>query len=57
METQTLFSAKSLSKRWDISRTTIWRRVREGKLNPPKQYGQLRRWTLEDVNAFEAGRI
>lgn len=56
MEVKTLFSAKTLSKRWDMSRTTIWRRVREGKLNQPKEFGNLRRWTLEDVKAFEHGQ-
>lgn len=40
----------------DVSRTTIWRWVRDGKFpEPAVNIGNVVRWRIEDIDAFIAG--
>lgn len=49
------FSDKHLSERYDVSRATIWRWVREGKFPSPVRITKgCTRWKLSDVEAWEA---
>lgn len=48
------FSDKSVAKRYDIAKSTVWLRVRQGKLPEPiKIHGNSTRWTLESLIEFE----
>lgn len=51
---QTYLSVKSVSHRYDIGVSTVWLRVKQGKLPQPiKLHGTSTRWKLEDLEKFE----
>ena len=55
--TETLFSYDALVKRWGMSKSWIYARVREGKLRPwAESTYRMTRFTLEEVRHFEVGR-
>ncbi len=44
--------------RYDLSRTTLWRRVKDGKFPKPVYLpGGQRRWRLADLLAWEAKHL
>lgn len=44
--------------RYDLSRTTLWRRIKDGKFPPPRYLpGGQRRWLLADLLAWEAATL
>ena len=47
-----LMSAKDICAYASVSRTTLWRWVRDGKMTPPQKLGSSRfvRWKKEDVD-------
>jgi predicted DNA-binding transcriptional regulator AlpA len=48
------FSVKSLAHRYDIAVSTVWLRVKQGKLPKPiKLHGTSTRWKLEDLESYE----
>lgn len=48
-------SDKYLAERYDTSRATIWRWVREGKFPAPVKIGpNCTRWKLADIEKWEA---
>lgn len=48
-------SDKTLAERYDTSRQTVWRWVREGKLPKPiKLSTGTTRWSLSDLSAWES---
>jgi predicted DNA-binding transcriptional regulator AlpA len=48
------FSLKDVCERYRISRTTVWRWVRGGRLPEPMAMSlQTRRWRLSDLHEFE----
>lgn len=54
MEQQYL-SANSVATRYDIAVSTVWLRLKQGKLpQPVKVHGNSTRWKLEDLLANEA---
>ena len=54
-------SADSVARRYDASKSSVWRWIKEGKLpKPVKILTGLTRWKLADLEAWEAeqgGRI
>ena len=52
-----LFSVRTLAKRWGVSRSTVWRWSRDGRLPQPVKIGNCSRWTADQVQAFEQGLI
>jgi predicted DNA-binding transcriptional regulator AlpA len=47
-----------LLARYDLSRTTLWRRVRAGDMPAPRYLpGGQRRWLLADVLAWETKHL
>ncbi|WP_353959877.1 helix-turn-helix transcriptional regulator [Aquisalimonas lutea] len=48
-------SNKEVQERYSISRTTIWRAVKEGRLPEPHIIcGNLKRWKLQELEAWES---
>lgn len=48
-------SDRTLAKRYDVSRSTIWRWSAEGRLpQPVKIHGTATRWKLSDLEQWEA---
>lgn len=55
---QTYLSVKSVSHRYDIGVSTVWLRVKQGKLPQPiKLHGTSTRWKLEDLEKWEATQV
>ncbi|WP_377894213.1 helix-turn-helix transcriptional regulator [Alteromonas sp. R78001] len=55
---QTYLSVKSVSHRYDIGVSTVWLRVKQGKLPQPiKLHGTSTRWKLEDLEKWEASQV
>ncbi|PHS58961.1 MAG: AlpA family transcriptional regulator [Alteromonas sp.] len=55
---QTYLSVKSVSHRYDIGVSTVWLRVKQGKLPQPiKLHGTSTRWKLEDLEKWEAAQV
>ena len=53
--TKQYFSDKSVAKRYEISRASIWRLTKEGKLpRPVKLTNGTTRWKLTDLEKWEA---
>jgi len=51
-------SVKSVSNRYDIGVSTVWLRVKQGKLpQPVKLHGTSTRWKLEDLEKWEASQV
>lgn len=51
-------SVKSVSLRYDIAISTVWLRVKQGKLpQPVKVHGTSTRWRLEDLEKLEQTQI
>ncbi len=52
----TLFlDSRQVRERYGVSRTTVWRWVREGRLPEPVNVGPASiRWRLHDLQEFEA---
>jgi predicted DNA-binding transcriptional regulator AlpA len=47
-------SVKSLAHRYDIAVSTVWLRVKQGKLPKPiKLHGSSTRWKLDDLEEHE----
>lgn len=46
-------SDKALTGRYEVSRSTIWRWLHEGKLPQPIKINGSTRWLLSDLEAFE----
>ncbi len=46
-------SAKSVAKRYDVSRDTVYRWTREGKLPKPVDIEGAKRWRLSDLEQKE----
>jgi predicted DNA-binding transcriptional regulator AlpA len=47
-------SVKSVSHRYDIAVSTVWLRVKQGKLpRPIKIHGTSTRWKLDELMAYE----
>lgn len=52
---QTYLSVKSVSHRYDIGISTVWLRVKQGKLPKPiKLHGTSTRWQLNELEKWEA---
>lgn len=50
-------SDRTLAKRYDVSRSTIWRWSSEGQLpQPVKIHGTSTRWKLSDLEKWEKGQ-
>jgi predicted DNA-binding transcriptional regulator AlpA len=47
-------SLTQLRTRWGISRASIYRWQREGRLPRPIRLGRFPRWPVEEIAAFEA---
>lgn len=43
------YSYADLCELLGCERTTLWRKVRAGKIRPPRDIAGLKRWTDEDV--------
>jgi prophage regulatory protein len=55
---QTYLSVKSVSQRYDIGISTVWLRVKQGKLPQPiKLHGTSTRWKLEDLEKWETKQV
>lgn len=55
---QTYLSVKSVSHRYDIGVSTVWLRVKQGKLPQPiKLHGTSTRWKLADLEKWEASQV
>jgi|TARA_R110002012_G_scaffold254780_2_gene433903 prophage regulatory protein len=55
---QTYLSVKSVAHRYDIGISTVWLRVKQGKLPQPiKLHGTSTRWKLEDLEKWEASQV
>lgn len=46
-------SNTEVQQRYSISRTTLWRRVKEGRIPAPKELAGLKRWSLEELEEWE----
>ncbi|WP_428348182.1 helix-turn-helix transcriptional regulator [Methylonatrum kenyense] len=46
-------SNREVQQRYSISRTTLWRRVNEGKMPPPREILGLKRWSVADLEKWE----
>nr|WP_297349912.1 DNA-binding protein [uncultured Glaciecola sp.] len=47
-------SVKSLANRYDIAISTVWLRLKQGKLPQPiKLHGTSTRWKLDDLEKWE----
>ena len=58
MRNSTYLDAKSVAERYDVSVRSVWRFVRDGRLPPPRTcFGTMRRWTLEELEAWERERF
>ena len=45
-------------RRYDLGRTTLWRRIRDGKFPAPRYLpGGQRRWLVADLLAWEAEHL
>lgn len=44
----------SVSERYQVSTTTIWRWVREGGLPTPVRLNGSTRWSISDLNSWES---
>ena len=50
---QLLFTDLQVAEILAVSRPTIWRLVREGRLAPPlRAKGRLARWHIEDIQKY-----
>lgn len=50
---QILFTDLQVAELLAVSRPTIWRLVREGRLAPPlRPKGRLARWHIEDIQKY-----
>lgn len=50
---QILFTDLEVAGLLSVSRPTIWRLVREGRLAPPlRPKGRLARWHIEDIQSY-----
>ena len=48
-----LLTAKEIQRRLKVGRTTLWRKIRQGKFPPPLvDCGGRRRWTESDWQAY-----
>lgn len=55
MTTNLFYSDKTLAKRYEVSRATIWRWLQENKLPKPiKLAAGTTRWRLADIEQWEA---
>lgn len=51
-----LLDIKEVAKRTSLSRTTIWRRLKDGKFPDPLRLSeQCVRWREDDINAWVIG--
>ncbi|WP_032096265.1 MULTISPECIES: helix-turn-helix transcriptional regulator [unclassified Alteromonas] len=51
---QTYLSVKSVAHRYDIAISTVWLRLKQGKLpSPVKLHGTSTRWLLNDLERWE----
>ena len=54
---QKYISDKTLADRWEVSRDTIWRWSREGKIPKPRKIGEnCTRWDIDDIETHEAAQ-
>ncbi len=54
MNNREYISDKFLAERYGVSRNTIWRWTRTGRLPKPVKFGErITRWRLDDVLASE----
>jgi predicted DNA-binding transcriptional regulator AlpA len=44
-----ILAAKELCLLLGISRVTLWRRVKDGKIKPPRKFGSAAFWVKDDV--------
>lgn len=51
------YSDKSLAQRYDVSRATIWRWVREGNLPKPVKINGSTRWSSDDLEKWEEQEV
>lgn len=51
------YSDKSLAARYDVSRATIWRWVREGNLPKPVKINGSTRWNSDDLATWEKREV
>lgn len=51
------YSDKSLASRYDVSRATIWRWVREGNLPKPVKINGSTRWSSHDLQKWEEREV
>lgn len=55
---QTYLSVRTVSHRYDIGISTVWLRVKQGKLPQPiKLHGTSTRWRLEDLERWEMKQV
>ncbi|QSR35217.1 AlpA family transcriptional regulator [Marinobacterium iners] len=51
------YSDKTLATRYDVSRATIWRWVREGHLPKPFKINGSTRWSSDDLEKWEEKEV
>ena len=51
---QAYLAVKSMAVRYQLSVPSIWRMAREGNLPKPIKIGGSTRWSLADIEAWEA---
>lgn len=47
-----MLTVKELMARWSVSRTTLWREVKQGRLKASRLRGSIR-FMLSDVESYE----
>ena len=56
-QTNTFISDKQVSVRYEVSRATIWRWVKEGNFPSPVKFTTgCTRWRLSDLQTWEASK-
>ncbi len=57
MSETTYLSDAQIAARFGMSRNSVWRHVREGRLPQPiKLFEKTTRWRLSEIEEFEAAR-
>ena len=52
-----ILTVRDLTKRWQCSRDFVCVNLRKGTIPQGMKIGKLRRWRLEDIEAFEQSKL